>query len=337
MAGGQSRRGGPGPFRPRGVGAAALALVWMALSLGSGPGSAAAALPEGGAVDQARETWMPALLGKSWPERLKVLTEMRADAELARQALLLAVSDPAPLAERWRLLRHLAEFGQTEDIPVLLGLLENSRDPLERRFAAGSARALYPRYEPPADPGRSVADFILLQTRPPQPYDADRAGAWMLTPRMEEEFLRAEVPIDLVVALRTLRDRTYPDRAGLAAAMQKTLPPADWRNWQETLLASLEPLPARVQMDGILRVRVANPLERPLLVEIDFDIWRARFAGEPGRGLLFVKPGEEGRFEVPVRVIAPASPYPVRIDLHLREVHRPPQPLYRKLLIPTQP
>lgn len=290
---------------------AALALL-LALAAAAGP--AAAALPEGGAVDLARSAWEPALLGKSWPARFQALDEMRVQPELARQALLLAVSDPAPVDGRWRLIRHLAEFGQTEDIPVLLDLAAQTQDPMERRFAIGSARALYPRYEPPADLTRAVADFIFLQTRPAQPYDEAHAGAWTLTPRAEEEYLRTEMPIATVVALRALRGKAYRDEESLAAAMQKKLSPIDWKNWQETLLASLAPLPPRVQMEGILRVRVSNPLERPLLVQIGFGVWRARFDSDPGQGLLFVKPGEEVRYEVPVRLIAPVQLYPARID-----------------------
>jgi hypothetical protein len=311
------------------------AILIAGLLLAHGAPPVRSGLPEGGAVDPAREAWIPALLGRSVPARFQALDEMRADPELARQALLLAVSDPAPLPERWRLIRHLAEFGMEDDIPALLAWLEKESDPMERRFVVGTAHALYPRYDPPADLARAAADFIFLQTRPPQPYD--REGLWALTPRTVEEHHRGGVPIDVIAALQPLRDRAFPDRAALVAAMQRALAPADWRAWQETLLAPLAPFPPRVMLEGILRVRLVNPADRPLLVRIGFGIWRARFESDPPPGFLYIRPGEEGRYEVTVRPIAPLSPNPVRIDLRLREAHRPAQPLYRKLIIPTMP
>ena len=298
-------------------------------------GTAAAALPEGAAVDLAREAWVPALLGQDGAARFRALDEMRADPDLARQALLLAVTDPAGAKERGRLIRHLAEFGRPEDLAPLLGRLERPGSAAERRATLGAVRALYPHYEPAADLAPVVAEFILLQTRLPQPYDAARENQWLLSARALEEYQRAAVPLDVIRAVAPLRDRPYPDRAALLGALQKLLAPADWRAWQEALAAPLAPLPPRLLIEGLLRVSLSQRGERPVLVQIGFDVWRAAFESEPPIGFVYVQPGEDARYEVPVRLIAPLAEAPVRIDLRLREVHHAPQPLYRKLLIPT--
>jgi hypothetical protein len=306
------------------------------VAAGADVSRAEAAAPDGAAVELARQAWMPALLGRDVNSRLDVLGQMRADPELAREALLLAVTSAEPVPGRWRLMWQLGEFGRVEDIPVLLARVTPESDPLEQRFALAAARALYPAFDQPADLSPTVADFLFIQTRPPQAYEPGREGTYTLTSRVFDEYHRAGLPIDILVTLKPLRDRSYNDRTSLAQSMQRVLSGSEWRLWQDTLLAAPEPAPPRAVLEGLLRVRLQNPGDRPLLVRVGYGLWRGRFDSEPPTALIYAPPGGEGRLEQPVRIVAPIQERGVRIDLRLRELYQQPQPLYRKLIVPVQ-
>jgi hypothetical protein len=294
-----------------------------------------AVVPEGGAVELARLSWQPALLGRESVPRFEALDQMRADPELARQALLLAATSPDTGAGRWRLTWLLEEFGHVEDIPALLTRAALDTDARDQRFTLAAARALYPGYDQPADLSRTVGDFSFIQTRPPQAFELNKPGTYSLTPHVFDEYHRTGVPIETIIALRPLRERTFNDRGSLSQAMQKSLGATEWKTWQETLLAQLEPAPPRAVLEGLLRVQIVNPGDRPLLVRAGFGIWRGQFEADPPTALLYAAPGGEARLEQPVRIIAPVQERGVRIDLRLRELYQAPQPLYRRLTVPV--
>ena len=319
-----------------GAGGACALLVAAALLLAS-PASVLALLPDGGAIELARERWVPPLLGENLGKRLEALAEMRRHPELARQALLVAIGDPGRVPRRWRLIHHLAEFGRMEDIPPLLARLEFVEDALERRIGTGTARGLYPAFAEGADLTGAVTDFVFIQTGPATPHDEEHDNTLPMDRGVFEAYHRAELPIELIAALRGLRGKSYTSRERLAAALEKALPERDWERWRKALLAPVEPLPPRVQLVGLLRVRVYNPTERPLLVRIGYGIWHGRFREPPEPAYLYVEPGAEARHDQEVRIAAVLSEVPIRVDLRLREVHQPPQPLYRKLYIPLLP
>ncbi len=99
------------------------------------------------------------------------------------------------------------------------------------------------------------------------------------------------------------------------------------------LLAAVERIPERVALEGTLRVRLRNPLQRPLLVRIRYEAWFGRFDPPPRAALLYVEPGEAARHDLPVRIVRRRERESVRVDLRMWEVQGAFVPTFQKLYI----
>jgi hypothetical protein len=270
---------------------------------------------------------------REWP----ALAVLRHDPAAARTALLQALSRDPPLPGRWRLIFRLEEFGKAEDVPLLLQLRQQAQNPWERRIAEGAARALY---DPAgAAPGIEtvVQDFSFIQTRRPTPVDDPNQGKWMLTHWSLGDYNRDDVPLAVIKALRPLRGKPFGTRQQLADALARYVGPRDWKALHDRLLASAENIPARVQLQGLARVRLQNPLQRPLLLRVSLDAWFGRFREPPGEAWVYLDAGASQVVDLPVEPQGATDRPQMRLDLRLDEVNDGPIPDVHKLYLPLQP
>jgi len=271
------------------------------------------------------------------PVRLEARERLRDDAESARELLRAAVTADPPPPDRWRLLHLFTEFGTAEDIPLLLEIHHQSESPREREVALGAARALYTPGGTPPDLSFAVQEFFFLRTEPPRSYEVEGAGGYRLSARSFSHLHVSDVPVTAIRALMPLRDKAFADRDALADAVRDALPGDGRRRLREVVMATAERIAPKRLVSGELRVRVTNPLQRPLLMVLSFDVWYGDAPEPPGARYAYLQPGESRRVTVPVRLVAPvpegdAAPR-VRVDLRVREMAHPPMPLSQKLYV----
>jgi len=265
------------------------------------------------------------------------LVALRKNPPAARAALLQALQREEPLPNRWRLINRLIEFGTAEDVPVLLQLRAGAVNDWERRIAEGAARALYdPVGTAPGLEG-IVQDFSYIQTHPPTPVDDPTRGKWMLTRWSLGDYNRDDLPLEVIKQLRTLRGKPFDTRPLLAETLQKRLNPRDWKALQNRLLASAEAIPAREQLEGLARVRLLNPLQRPLLLRLWLDAWFGRFRDPPNDAWVYLEPNSSTTVDLPVAPQGYPERAQIRLDLRLEEVDSAILPSIHKLYLPLQP
>ncbi len=263
------------------------------------------------------------------------VAELRRNPQ-ARDLLLQGLEVQPPPERRWRLIHHLAEFGQAEDVAVLVPLLDALPEGPERRVVLGTLQALYPTPDPKVDLTGTVRDFVYLQTAPPTPFQPELDRKYILTDLALQSYWLDRVHPRIVERVIPLKGRSFDNQRSLAEAMQSRLTPRLWQDAGERLLAPLTAQPARLTEEGVLRYRVENSQTRPLLLALDTVAWFGRLQDVPPRRFLYLKPGESMQVDVPIRVVGAKEPGRVRIDLRAREVNGPPIPLVNKLVIPMQ-
>lgn len=278
-----------------------------------------------------------ALLSADTAQQWSALATLRRDPAAARAGLVLALQREEPPPGRWRLINRLAEFGTVEDVPLLLQLRATPQNDWERRIAEGTARALYT----PAgnQPGLDavVQDFSFIQTQRSTPVDDPNSGKWMLTRQTLGDYHRDEVPLAVIKQLRPLRGKPFATRNELADALAKRVGPRDWKALHDRLLASAESVPPRVQLEGLARVRLLNPLQRPLLLRISLDAWFGRFREPPGEAWVYLEPASTTTVDLPVAPQGSLERPQIRLDLRLQEVDGGIIPGFHKLYLPLQP
>lgn len=278
-----------------------------------------------------------ALLNADAAVQAGALDVLRRNPPAARAALVQALRREQPLQGRWRLIFRLMEFGAAEDVPLLLQLRAGAQNEWERRIAEGAARSLYNPVANATGLDSLVQDFSFIQTQPPAPVDDPARGKWMLTRWSLADYARYDVPLEAIKQVRTLRGKPFDTRAQLSEAIQKRLAPRDWKALQTRLQASLETIPARVQLEGLARVRLLNPLQRPLLLRISLDAWFGRYRDPPGDAWVYLEPNATVTVDLPVAPQGYAERPQVRLDLRLEEIDGGYLPGIHKLYLPLQP
>jgi hypothetical protein len=266
---------------------------------------------------------------------LAALAELRRNPQ-ARELLLQGLEVQPPPERRWRLIHHLAEFGSAEDVAVLVPLLENQPEGLERRVTLGTLRSLYPAPDVPPDLSAVVRDFAYLQTAPPTPYATEFDNKVVMTEVVLQTYWLDRVPPQVMVQLIPMKGRRFDSAKSAAEGVQSRVPPRLWQDSSAALIAPLTAVPPRLVQEGSLRYRVENPLKRPLLLSLDASAWFGRLEEAVPRRYLYLKPGESVQVDTPIRVIGPKDPGRVRIDLRIREVNGGPAQALAKLYVTMQ-
>ena len=313
----------------------ATALIWAMLLL-VGPTMALAAKEQ--AEPAAALPQVIANLVAPDPDgRLDAATALRADPIAARAALLDALQREDPVPERWRLVFRLSEFGQSEDIPLLLALRGASADAWERRVIEGVLQALYDPARQGDDLVPVVEDFSFIQTRPPTEIPDPDSGAWILSAWSFRVYHRNGVPLRVIRKIGSLRGVSHSSKERLEEAIAKRLNGKERQLHQESLLAAAEEVPALVGLQGLARVRLFNPLERPLLLTVSLDAWFGTFQEPPEVAWVYLEPGASGTVDLPAALRGSLRRPHIRLDLRLSEVNGALISNFHKLYLPIRP
>ncbi|MCZ6533208.1 MAG: hypothetical protein O7A08_09620 [SAR324 cluster bacterium] len=275
----------------------------------------------GGLLDETPEKW------------LEALDNLRREPERTRRLLLLAIELQLESPRRWRIFHHMIEFGLAEDIPLLLEQLETVESPLERKALLGAARSLYPAANRSEDLSLAVEEFAFVQTKPPAALNGHRAGKTQLSSYVFRYYHRESVSVQVIRRLLPLRGRTFASEAALAEAMSHRLGKNDWPALRAKLLEPVQPLPEQVAQEGLLRVRLRNPLSRPLMLRVTFNVWFAKFEKPPEEKLVFLDPGESKRLDFSVRAVKATIHPAMRVGMRMWEVNGPFIPIFQKLYV----
>jgi hypothetical protein len=321
------------PRRPRALANLIAPALLGGLLLGAGAAGAQAPAAPSGPPPAA----IQALLGTDPAAQWAALAQLRHDPAAARAALLSALQRSAPLPGRWRLINRLIEFGAEDDIPLLLQIRASAQNDWERRIAEGAAQALYNPAGNVAGLDAVVQDFSFIQTQRPAPVDDPTSGKWLLSHWTLGDYQRDDLPLNVIKELRSLRGKPFDTRKDLAEALAKRVGPKDWKTLRDRLLASVENPPARLQLEGLARVRLHNPLQRPLLLRISLDAWFGRFRDPPGQAWVFLPPGSTATVDLPVAPQGGLDRAQIRMDLRAQEVGGAILPGFHKLYLPLQP
>lgn len=291
-------------------------------ALSGGPWAAAQTPPSPTAEAELPPIWgaVEALLDADDDDWLAALNELRTDPARARTDLL-RLLDPEAEAHprRWHLIHHLLEFGREQDIPRLLALLNEETTPQERRVIVGTVRGLYGPLRELPPPPVLINNLTFLQSRLPAPFESGLAGKFVLRPQVFTAYHERGLSPPLIAKMERFKGRRYDTLRDVADAVRPSFGRREWNeNWRE-LLAPVSVMPARVVLEGVLRLDVYNPNERPLLLEAEFDAWHGQFEAQPATQFLYILPGQSASRDFRVRLIGQAERPPVRVDLRLRE------------------
>lgn len=265
------------------------------------------------------------------------LDVLRSDFSTARAGLLNALNQETPLPGRWRLVHRLTEFGETEDIPILLALMEGNEDRWERKIITGSTRALYEPHGGVGDLSTVVQEFSFVQTQSLRRLPDRQEGLWKFSPWSLMQLHRSDIPYDVVKKLYPLRRKGFKDRDSLEKAMGKPLRRNEWKQYGEALVSMVERVPERVGLAGLARVGLQNPLKRPLLLQVGIGAWFGHLAHKPEPRLVYLEPGGVGSVDIPIEPVGTLDNATIRLDLRLREVNGPSIPAFSKVYLPLQP
>lgn len=273
-----------------------------------------------------------ALLDPDVDRQAAALARLRQNPEAARQGLLQALQGDDGPPERWRLIYRMVEFGHAEDVPLLLERRDKAANEWERRVAEGAVRALYDPVGAVVGLEGVVQDFSFIQTRRPE-----REGSgekWRLSSWSLADYHRDDVPLVLIQRLQDLRNKSYRDKDDLAGAMEKRVGPRAWKEHRERLMASVETILPSVTLRGLARVRLSNPLDRPLLLTVSLGVWYGRFDTPPPTTWVYLEPRANRTVDLPVAPQGSAERGQLRMDLRLGEVDGPLIPGFHKLYLP---
>ena len=261
-----------------------------------------------------------ALLDADDDDWLVALKELRRDPARARTDML-RMLDPEATAHprRWHLIHHLLEFGREQDIPHLLALLDEETPAQERRVIAGTVRGLYGPLRETPPPPVLINNLTFLQSRPSVPYEPELAGRFVLRPRVFAAYHERGLSPRLIAKMERFRGRRYDTLRDVADAVRPSFGRREWNEHWRDLLAPVSAMPARVLLEGVLRLDIFNPNQRPLLLEAEFDAWYGSFEGQPDTQFLYILPGQSASRDFRVSLIGRAAQPPVRVDLRLRE------------------
>jgi hypothetical protein len=276
------------------------------------------------------------LLGDDLAAQSETLARLREDPTQARAWLVQALQSSPPPPMRWRLVHRLGEFGEMEDLPLLLTLLQGEGEPMEKRVIRGTLSALYGNPPPTADFSALVQDFSFVQTRAPVRQLQSDQGRYMISAWSIQTLHQEAAPLSLVKKVLPLRGKPFPSRELLEEALKKQLREQEWNQNRDVLLRTVERVPERVKLEGLARVKVFNPLDRPLLIRVALDLWHGRFEQPPVPAWLYLEPGTSAGVDVPVTLQAPLDRAQPRMDLRLSEVNGAMIPSLHKLYLPLQ-
>jgi hypothetical protein len=133
-----------------------------------------------------------------------------------------------------------------------------------------------------------------------------------------------------------LRGVAFGERAELEKSLKKRFRRKDWKAYGPLLRAPMERIESQAVVTGLVRVRISNPLERPVLVRVGLDAWFGGFLTAPEKALVYVEPGGESTVDVPVQPLGIPWGPPIRLDLRLMEVNRGHIPSFNKLYLPLE-
>lgn len=268
--------------------------------------------------------------------RLVAMKVLRRDPVRSREELLDAIQRDPPPPRRWRSIMTLVEFGKMEDIALLLKLHGKSADPWERRMIEGVSAGLYTPGSTKRDLSSIVQDFSFVQTRAPREIPRADKGKWVLSRWSFQVYHRSSLPLRVIKKVLPLRGVAFAERAELEKALKNKFRHKDWKAYGPLLRAPVEQIASQAVVTGLVRVRIFNPLDRPLLVRVGLDAWFGGFLNAPEKALVYVEPGGESTVDVPVQPLGIPWGPPIRLDLRLLEVNRGHIPSFNKLYLPLE-
>ena len=278
-----------------------------------------------------------ALMASDPEARREAMSRLRADPEGARALLLDALAREKLGRGWWRLVYRLGEFGAPEDVPLLVTLRNAARSGWERRIVEGTIRVLFDPPENLTEVNDSVRDFSFVQTGSPRSLEDRRAGKWVLTAWSIGNLHRKGLPIDIIHRLRTKQGVSSGKIDRLGKILAKHLGRRRWKAYGKSVMNALERIPAMAAMKGFARVRLANPLEQPMLFRISLNIWFGRFEQAPAPVWIYLAPQATESVDLPVSVAGALDAAAIRLDLRLAHFDGSPIPIYHKLYLSLQP
>lgn len=335
----------PALIRPK-LWASALLLGAIQLTSGSpnyaqhasSPVNGAASGPANGAESIAEPQPDPALelaglLEEDRADWLEALDRLRAQPEYTRQVLMLAVEEDFQSPYRWRIFHHLIEFGESEDIPLLLERIETAANPLERLALEGSARALYPAAYQGEDLSLVVEVFSFAQTKPAEVLQGRNTDKWVMSADVFANYHREGLPINVIKRLLPLKGRAYGSAESLERKIDSQLRKKQWKAHRQALLAPVRPVPSWMAQEGLLRFTMRNPLARPLMLKVAFNAWSSRFDPDLEPRYIYLAPEATRQVDIPVRVVKSRDISTARVGMRMWEVNGPFVPIFQKLYI----
>ena len=263
---------------------------------------------------------------------LEELSKLRTDRKLAQAKLHQALLSNLEDKNRWRVYHHLTEFGIADDLPFLIDKYNEVGDKREKKALLGSALALYTPAREVGDLVYSIAGFSFSQKGSSKSVRSREKGKYTVSSDQIDALHRAGLPLEIIDRVSTLRGKRYDDRESLEDDLHKSLGNDRWELYNSKLLEQFQPMPARAELEGFLRVEIRNPRRTPLLLEITFHAWNGYFSPEPTPAYLYMEGEQTNRISVPVRTIWQTEG-PLRVDLRMREAKGKPVPVFQKLLI----
>lgn len=268
--------------------------------------------------------------------RLEAMQVLRTNPARSREELLDTIQRVPPSPGRWHAIMSLVEFGKMEDIAQLLVLHGKSADPWERRIIEGVAAGLYAPGSGKGDLSTIVQDFSFVQTRAPREIPRANQGKWVLSRWSFHVYHRSSLPLRVIKKVLPLRGVAFGERVELEKALKKRIRRKDWKAHGPLLLAPVEQIESQAVVTGLARVRISNPLDRPVLVRVGLDAWFGGFLKPPEKALVYVEPGGESTVDVPVQPLGIPDGPSIRLDLRLMEVNRGFIPSFSKLYLPLE-
>lgn len=273
------------------------------------------------------------LLVSDTSDWMDALNALRENPEKSREVMMLAVQQDLQSPNRWRIFHHIIEFGQAEDIPLLLERVGTAATPLERIALEGSARALYPAAYKAEDLSRVVEVFSFSQAGSAKTLDGRNTGRLVMSRNVFANYHREGLPIGVIKRLLPLLGRSYASRDSVKRVIRRELRKKTWKKYKEKLLEPVQPVPVWQSQEGLLRFSLRNPLSRPLMLKVAFNAWGSRLEPELEPRYVYLAPEEGKQVDIPVRVVKNRDTPTARIGMRMWEVHGPFVPIFQKLYI----
>ena len=299
------------------------------------PWQAAAQNRQDAAKAALREPQIRALLDDNASKRLEAMNALRKNPGEARNLLVAALQSDRPPSNRWRLVHRLGEFGRLSDLPLLEAIRRAPQDEFEGRIAMGAIRGLYTPHAAPAELRRAVEGFAFVQSGAARRTGKGDEG-WSLTQWSIERLHAEGLPPTVLQKLQGLHNRVYDTREDLDDKIKQALGRKTHKEHGALVLAGAEQTHPQVSLSGRVRIRLANPFDKPLALELSLGIWGGHLSAAQAPIQVVLNPGERTTHNEDITVLTDTATPTLRFDLRMRELEGPDVTTYQKILLPLQ-